>query len=135
MPDDSFHFEGVHCTVTVRRLHDWALLVEISGRDVGEHGDRPMTALAGLLPAKGKTELFIDARRALGPSTDVSAAWAVWLAQRREAFSRVNMLTGSRFVQLTADFVRKWSALNDAMRIYTDPTAFETALSLSTAAH
>lgn len=134
MAEDAFHFEGVHCTVKVQRVHDWVLLVQVDGRDIGEHGERPMEALSRLLPAHGKAELFIDARRALGPSTDVSASWAVWLAQHRHAFSRVNMLTGSRFVNLTAAFVRKWSELNDAMRIYTDATAFETALSLSVAA-
>lgn len=134
MVGDELVFEGMHSTVTVRRIHDWALLLEVGGRDVGEHGERPMEALVSLLPPQGKAELFIDARRALGPSTDVSAAWAVWLAQHRDAFSRINMLTGSKFVELTAGFVRKWADLNDTMRIYTDATAFETALSLAAAA-
>jgi len=73
-------FEGVHCTVAVRSVQPNVLLVQIRGRDIGEHGDRPMEALASLLPADGVAELFIDARDALGPSTDVSAGWALWLA-------------------------------------------------------
>ena len=124
-------FEGVHCTVAVRCVQPNVLLVQIRGRDIGEHGEQPMEALASLLPATGKVELFIDAREALGPSTEVSAGWAVWLAQHRHAFSHINMLTGSKFVQLTAAFVRKWADLNQTMRIYTDATAFETALSLA----
>ncbi len=124
-------FDGVHCTVGVRRLEPGVLLVQIRGHDVGEHGDGPMKALAALLPERGTAELFIDARDALGPSTDVSAAWALWLADHRAVFTRVNMLTGSKFVQLTAAFVRKWADLNETMRIYTDATAFETALSLA----
>ena len=124
-------FEGVHCTVRIRSLEPNVLLVQIRGRDIGEHGDRPMEALAQLLPASGSAELFIDAREALGPSTDVSAGWALWLAQRRAVFSHINMLTGSKFVQLTAGFVRRWADLNETMRIFTDATAFETALSLA----
>jgi hypothetical protein len=126
-------FEGVHCWVKIRPLAERVVLIAIGGRDVGEHGEQPMEAVAALLPAAHKVELFIDARDALGPSTDVSAAWAQWLARRRDSFSEINMLTGSRFVQLTAGFVRKFADLNETMRIYTDPTAFETALSLSLA--
>jgi len=36
-------------------------------------------------------------------------------------------------VQLTPDLVRRWADLNGVMRIYTDATAFETALSLALA--
>jgi hypothetical protein len=133
MLHDELAFPGKHCKVMLRRLGSRVLLLEISGRDIGEHGDRPMVALAGLLPASGEVELFIDARRVLGATTDVSAAWALWLAQRRSAFSHINMLTGSRFVQLTADFVRKWAELQDTMRVYTDAAAFESALTASTA--
>jgi hypothetical protein len=133
MLHDEIAFQGKHCSVKLRQQGARVLLVEISGRDVGEHGERPMVALSGLLPPSGEAELFIDARRVFGATTDVSAVWALWLAQRRRAFSRINMLTGSRFVQLTAEFVRKWAELQDTMRIYTDPAAFETALTAATA--
>jgi hypothetical protein len=126
-------FEGMHCWVKIRPLAEHVVLIAIGGLDVGEHGERPMDAVAALLPADRKVELFIDARDALGPSTDVSAAWAQWLARHRESFFAINMLTGSRFVRLTAGFVRKFAELNEMMRIYTDPGAFETALSLSLA--
>jgi hypothetical protein len=42
------------------------------------------------------------------------------------------MLTGSRFVQLTADFVRRFAELGDAMLIYTDGVAFDEALASAT---
>jgi hypothetical protein len=42
------------------------------------------------------------------------------------------MLTGTSFVQLTADFVRRFAELGDAMRIYTDGAAFDEALRLAT---
>ena len=133
MDDAAIGFEGVHCTVKIRALAPRVLADVATGDADDEHADRPMIALAGLLPTEGVVELFIDAREALGPSTDVSAGWAQWLARHRTAFARINMLTGSRFVQLTAGFVRKWADLSDTMRIYTDAASFETALSLALA--
>jgi phage regulator Rha-like protein len=38
------------------------------------------------------------------------------------------MLTGSRFIQMTAEFVRRFAALEGIMRICTEPSAFDTAL-------
>ena len=38
------------------------------------------------------------------------------------------MLTGSRFVQMTADFVRRFADLGDAMLIYTEPSVFDETL-------
>ena len=52
-----------------------------------------------------------------------SLIYADLLAQRSSG--------ATRGVQLTAGFVRKWADLNETMRIYTDATAFETALSLA----
>jgi hypothetical protein len=131
--EDAHTFQGVHCCVAVRALEPRILLVRISGRDVGELGDRPMLAAERLMPKDDKAHLFIDARDALGPSIEVSAAWAQWLAKHRSGFSCISMLTGSKFVQLTADFVRRWADLNGLMRIYTDATAFETALCIALA--
>jgi hypothetical protein len=58
-----------------------------------------------------------DARHARGPSMDVSGDWAVWLGRHRDELRHVSMLTGSRFVQLTADFVRRFAELGEIMRI------------------
>ena len=74
-------------------------------------------------------ELFVDARGARGPSVDVSTEWALWLGSNRERLRHVSMLTASRFVHVTADFVRRFADLGDVMRIYTDPSVFEGALS------
>jgi phage regulator Rha-like protein len=40
----------------------------------------------------------------------------------------VTMLTGSRFIQLTAEFVRRFASLEASMRICTDPAIFDYAL-------
>ena len=63
------------------------------------------------MPYKGATpvELFIDARHARAATIDVSGAWARWLGARRAQLRHVSMLTGSRFIQLSAQMVRRSS--------------------------
>jgi hypothetical protein len=77
----------------------------------------------------GGLELFIDARSAIAASLDVSGEWAIWLGRHRQSFRHVSMLTGLRFIQLSAAMVRRFADLEGLMRIYTDPAAFEGALS------
>ncbi len=123
-------FEGVHATFTITRPSAAVVLVTISGRDAGEHGDAPMRAIAEEL-ASGPFALFIDARRTSGASIDVSNVWASWLRKHRDQLHRIHMLTGSRFIQLTADFVRRFAELGDSMRVYTDGGAFDEALAIA----
>lgn len=122
---------GVHCTITIAHPVEHVVIVEITGADIGELGDAPLVVLNDLVAGKQALELFIDARAARGPSVDVSAQWATWLRENRSHFRYVNMLTRSRFVQLTADFVQRFAELGARMRIFTDPSAFDTALELA----
>lgn len=105
------------------------VVVTIEGTDVGELGEKPFRALESLLSTDWRTELFIDARGARGPAIDVSSEWARWLIRYRPSLLHVSMLTGSRFVQLSAGFVRSFAELGDAMRLYSDERVFEGALS------
>src|SRR4051794_24045041 len=98
-------FEGNHSTMVLTRPSQHVVVMVVSGRDAGEHGDRPMRLLDEELRT-GPFTLFIDARKTSGASVDVSNVWAQWLRLRRDQLHRVHMLTGTKFVQLTADFVR-----------------------------
>jgi len=124
-------FDGLHSSLVVARLAPHVVLVTISGRDAGEHGDGPLRALDRELEL-GSFTLFVDARRTQGASVDVSNVWAQWLRTHRDRLQEIHMLTGSRFIQLTADFVRRFAELGDAMRIYTDGAAFDEALASAT---
>jgi len=121
--------EGVHCSMAIEEPVPGVVLVTIEGTDTGEVGDAPFRALEPMLEGESPVELFIDARGARGPSIDVSSDWAVWLAGHRHQLLHVSILIGSRFVQLSADFVRLFAKLGDAMRIYSDRAVFEGALS------
>jgi hypothetical protein len=126
-------FEGQHCSLTLRRLADRVVLLVLTGNDIGEFGERPFVELERDLAGPRELELFIDARGVGGASLDVSSDWARWLAAHRDQLRHVSMLTGSRFIQLTASFVRKVADLGEVMRIYTDPASFEGALASSVA--
>jgi hypothetical protein len=125
------NLQGLHSSISIHRPTPNVVLVTIEGRDGGEHGDAPLRALENEL-AKGAFSLFIDARKTSGASVDVSNVWAQWLRAHRDHLFRIHMLTGSKFVQLTADFVRRFSDLGDAMLIYTDGKAFDEALKAAT---
>src|SRR5690242_12383927 len=124
-------FEGTHSTIAIARPAPHLVVITISGRDAGEHGNAPLRALEEELRA-GPFALFIDARKTLGASVDVSNIWAQWLRTHRDDLHRIHMLTGSRFVQLTADFVRRFAELGDAMLVYTDGAAFDAELHAAT---
>jgi phage regulator Rha-like protein len=58
----------------------------------------------------------------------VSGEWAIWLRAQKANLQSISMLTGSRYVEITADFVRRFAELESIMRVYTDPVAFDAAL-------
>ena len=120
-------FAGVHCTLSVRD-YSGVVVMSISGTDIGEFGDAPMLELAKCVDGAGPVELFIDARDVRGASIEVSGEWAEWLRAHKAHLRGINMLTGSRFVEVTADFVRRFAGLQGTMRIYTETAAFDAAL-------
>ena len=121
-------FDGLHCSLLIEKPSDRVLVLRISGTDVGEFGDAPMKALDDWIHGSGTVDVFIDARDVRGASIEVSADWAGWLNAHKPVLGSVTMLTGSRFIQLTAEFVRRFASLEGSMRICTDPVVFDQAL-------
>ena len=120
-----------HCTFAISSPARGIVVLRISGRDVGELGAVPMRQLETYLSDRQAVEFYIDARRTQGASIEVSSDWALWLGAHRSHFQHISMLTGSRFIQITAGFVRSFASLEDLMRIYTDSEAFDEALAAS----
>jgi hypothetical protein len=120
--------QGVHCGLTIKRPAPGITVVVLSGTDTGEFADFPMQELAKDLTRFGSIELFIDARTVRSASIEVSGRWARWMTAHRAQLEQISMLTGSRYVQITADFVRRFGGLIDRMKIYSDRTAFDESL-------
>jgi hypothetical protein len=124
----SIRFDGVHCTIVIEQPAPSVVLLRITGTDTGELGDTPMRALDDWLATTAPVGFFIDARAVRGASIDVSSEWASWLSSHRSQFRSVTMLTGSRFIQITAEFVRRFADLNGIMWVCTEPAVFDLAL-------
>lgn len=124
----ALHYNGLHCALKLMQPADGVIVLRISGSDVGEFGDAPMLALSEWLRDRAPVDFFIDARDVRGASIEVSGDWAVWLGRHRAHLQSVTMLTGSRFIQVTAEFVRRFSSLEGIMRICTEPEVFDAAL-------
>lgn len=125
-PGSAAHrWAGMHCTFTMERPARGVVVLRIAGHDVGEFGEAPLRALEQYLSADGTISLFIDARDTEGASIDVSGAWARWLAAHRARCTRIAMLPGSRFIAVTARFVRSFAGLDAVMRVYSDAAAFD----------
>ncbi len=123
--------QGRNSSVRIYRPAKRVVVIELAGNDVGEHGNAPFLELSRE-HEDGPFELFIDARNSRGVTLDVSGSWARWLSEKRDSLRRVNMLTGSRFIELTANFVRDFADLGGLMRIYADAEAFDGALAQAT---
>ncbi len=123
-----FRFNGVHCNILLEQFPRQIAVLRINGTDIGEFGEAPMKTLSDWIAASGAVDLFIDARDVRGASIDVSGEWAGWLSANRKGLNSVTMLTGSRFIEITAGFVRRFANLEGIMRVCNDPAVFDRAL-------
>jgi len=121
-------FDGVHCSIVLERPAKSVVLLRINGTDTGELADAPMQVLNDWLSPTERVKFFIDARAVRGASIDVSSEWAAWLNAHRSQLESVTMLTGSRLIQVTAEFVRRFADLNGIMWVCTEPSVFDLAL-------
>jgi hypothetical protein len=128
----STRLQAAACTFLIERRSPFLVYVHIEGHDVGEFGELPMRSIEAFLPPAARAELFIDARATRGATIDVSNAWSAWLGRNRERFSAIHMLAGSRYVVVTAEFVRRFSELDQLMRVHTSGAEFDAALAAST---
>ncbi len=120
-------WEAPHATLRLRRPAPGLVVLVISGTDIGEHGAAPFAELANDV-RNGPFHLYVDARASRGVTIDVSGEWSRWLAKHKSSLRGVHMLTASRFVQLTANFVKNFAELGELMRIYTEAAAFDAEL-------
>lgn len=118
------HLSADSCTFVYKRLRPGALLVTITGHDVGQFGTSTLDEIRLELLRTRPLELFIDAREALGPAVSVSREWTQFFALNRDQLRRVNVLVGSKVVELTIAIAQHLSRTGSLMQIYSDPETF-----------
>lgn len=109
------------------------MVLKFKGPDVGEFGDAPFEELARDLQAQSPLELYVDAAECSGASVDVSSRWAQWMSAHQDRIKRIHILCGSRFIELTAGFVRRFTGFEERMMIHTDHVPFDEHLASSVA--
>ena len=124
---ESVRFEGVHCELTLSFPGRNVCVATFKGHDAGEFGEAPLLVLNDYLRDASVMTLFVDGRKVPGASIEVSSAWALWMQKNRQRLQQIHILCGSRFIQMTATFVRRFAELEDRMFIYTDAPVFEAA--------
>jgi hypothetical protein len=129
----TLEYEGVHCSLIIRRPAPAVAVVVLQGSDTGEFADFPMRELTKDLERYGTIELFIDARAVRSASIEVSSEWAFWMRTHAKTLRQICMLTGSRYIQITAQFAQRFVGLGEQMKIFTDARAFEETLAASCA--
>ncbi|HXU63435.1 MAG TPA: hypothetical protein VN962_17170 [Polyangia bacterium] len=112
------------CTFAYRRLKPGALLVTISGHDTGQFGTTSLDEIRLELLRNRPLDLFVDAREALGPSVSVSREWTQFFVLNRDQLRRVNVLVGSKVVELTIAIAQHLSRTGNLIQIYSDAETF-----------
>lgn len=125
--DAPARFEGLHGRLEISRPTVGVVLIVLKGHDVGEFGEGPFRELDKDLGSCLPFEIFVDARAVPAASIDVTGAWARWMMANRDRIQRFNIICGSRFIELTAKFVRQFTEFGPRMRIYTDTATFDAA--------
>jgi len=103
--------------------------VRLAGPGVMALGMAPLRDLTRRVEHSDRVEIFIDATALEGSSVEQSDAWALWLARHRARLKQVNLLPSTGYVQVSADFLRRFADTNGLLRIYVDRDAYEAAFS------
>ncbi len=127
-PNGEVRLSAGSCTFAYRRLRPGALLVTITGHDTGQFGTSTLDEIRLELLRNRPLELFVDAREALGPAVSVSSEWTRFFTLNRDQLLRVNVLVGSKVVELTIAIAQHLSRTGGLIRIYSDPETFEQLL-------
>ncbi len=127
-PNGELQLTAASCTFAYRRLCPGALLVTITGHDTGQFGTSTLDEIRLELLRHRPLELFIDAREALGPAVSVSREWTHFFALNRDQLRRVNVLVGSKVVELTIAIAQHLSRTGNLIQIYSDLETFEDRL-------
>ena len=127
----STRLQSPTCSFLIDLRSPRRIYVRIDGHDVGELGELPMRCIEAFLRPDAPAELFVDARNTRGATMQVSNDWSTWLGRNRGRFSAIHMLAGSRYVHFTAEFVRRFSELEQLMRVHTSAGDFDAALAAS----
>ena len=123
-PEGGIVLRADRCSFTYRS-RPGALEIVIEGVDRGQFGTAPLDEIGIALMRDRPLELFVDASAASMPTVDVSRQWTRFFSLNRDALTRVNVLVGSKSVELTIAIAQHLSQTGKLIQIYSDEEIYE----------
>lgn len=124
LPDGKTQLTAGKADFLYERLRPGAMLVTISGIDSGQFGTATLDEIRLEMLRHRPVELFIDAHAAIAVTTSVSKEWTHFFSLNRDQLKRVNVLVGSKAIELTVAIAQHLSQTGNLIQIYTDSDLF-----------
>jgi hypothetical protein len=108
------------CVFRYERLKPGVVLITIDGNDRGQFGPATVDEVAAEFSrTPSLLTLFVDTRRALGPTREVMETWTEWFAANRARLERVVILIPpeSTLLHLTVSIAQHLSRTGGLIRI------------------
>lgn len=125
LPDGGVRLAAGAGAFVFKRLRKGALLVTISGSDMGQFGQAALDEIRLEILRHAPLEVCIDASEVTLISTEVSKEWTAFFSSARAQLRRVSVLTGSRLVNLIVEIAQHLSQTGNLIQIYSDRELFE----------
>jgi hypothetical protein len=130
-PDGSVRLSAGEGSFLYRRLRPGVLLLTIAGNDRGQFGPAAVDEVAAeFTRTREPLVLFVDTRRATGPTREVMETWTEWFAANRARLARVLILVPqeSQLLHLTVSIVQHLSRTGGLIRICGELNEFRSAV-------
>lgn len=123
----SIRLRAERCSFLFERLRPGVLLITIDGDDVGQFGTAPLDEIEHEFGRfNAPVQVFVDARRALGPSTAVMETWTAWLARNKDKLQKLDVciLEESKLLHLTVSIAKHLSRTGSLIGIFSNLDEF-----------
>lgn len=127
----SIRLTAQRCSFLFERLRPGVLLITIDGDDVGQFGTAPLDEIEQEFARfNAPVQVFVDARRALGPSTAVMETWTAWLAANKHKLHKLDVciLEESKLLHLTVSIAKHLSRTGNLIGICSNVEEFAAAI-------
>ncbi|HYI95392.1 MAG TPA: hypothetical protein VEX68_17765 [Bryobacteraceae bacterium] len=111
------------------RLRPGTLLTLSCGRDTGEFGTSPLDIVEREFHLFNRpVHWFFDATRVENATAAVSEQWTTWLRANRGKLAQMHVLAATEETHLMIGIARHFSNSSNLLKLYSDRTAWTTAL-------
>lgn len=127
-PDGRTEIADDKCSFVFERFRPGVLLVTIEGMDAGQFRTAPLDEIRLELMRHAPLRVFVNAQNALGATVEVRQEWTAFFSAHRAQLKGVDVLVGSKYVQLVVGIAQLLSQTGNLIQIQSDPNFFHEKL-------